>query len=69
LIRDFADEVPGYLHNSSIREALDALELSSGAENIPEAMRTIYGRLVEMGLVGPGELPLLDAWLEDLRAL
>ncbi len=69
LLRDFEDEVPGYLHNGAIRTALEALELPSGVGQVPAAMRACYERLVEMGLVGPGELALLDAWLEDLRAL
>jgi hypothetical protein len=69
LMRDFADEVPGYLHNEAIRKALDALELPSGAEAVPEAMRLSYRCLVDMGVVGDGELALLDAWLQDLAEL
>lgn len=69
LIRDFEDEVPGYLHNRAIREALDGLSLPTGVGSIPDAMRACYRRLVEMGVVGEGELPLLEAWLDDLASL
>lgn len=69
LMRDFKDEVPGYLHNSAIREALAALKLKPGAPNIAANMRACYEKLVEMTLVGESELALLDAWLEDLNSV
>jgi hypothetical protein len=65
-MRDFHDEVPGYLHNDSIREALSALRLAPGVERLGENLLACYERLVEMSLVGREELPLLAAWLEDL---
>jgi hypothetical protein len=68
LMRDFRDEVPGYLHNSRIGEALGALPLKAGIPQLGENLRTCYQRLVEMSLIGEQELPLLDAWLEDLAA-
>ncbi|MET0179179.1 MAG: STELLO glycosyltransferase family protein [Novosphingobium sp.] len=69
LMRDFADEISGYLGNRGIGEALSGLALAPGAANIPDNMRACYARLVADGHVGEGELALLDAWLEDLAAL
>ena len=69
LMRDFADEVPGYLHNENIRAALEALDLPAGADEVPQALRLCYRKLVDMGLVGGGELALLDAFLADLGGL
>jgi hypothetical protein len=69
LMRDFAEEVPGYLHNQKIQEALQHLDLPAGEASIPEAMRQCYGKLVEMSLVSAEELVLLDAWLDDLQDL
>ena len=69
LLRDFEEEVPGYLHNGAIRRALDELTLAPGEQAIPEALRACYRRLVALGFVGEAELPLLDAWLEDLAGL
>lgn len=69
LIRDFEEEVPGYLHNRRIREALDGLDLPAGVDALPAAMRACYRRLIEIGVVGAGEVDLLDAWLSDLAAL
>ena len=66
LMRDFADEVSGYLTNDKIKQTLDALKLASGEAAIPENMRICYRALVEMAAVGAGELELLDLWLADL---
>ncbi len=69
LLRDFEEEVPGYLHNGQIRQVLDALDLPQGNEQLPAAMRACYRELVDIGLVGAEELALLDAWLDDLASL
>jgi hypothetical protein len=66
LMRDFADEVPGYLNNRAMCAKLNALDLKPGADQMGENLRICYGALVEAGWVGEQELPLLDAWLEDL---
>jgi len=66
LMRDFQDEVPGYLHNRAIGAALDSLPIEAGTENLGENLRRCYKALVGMGLVGDAELPLLEAWLRDL---
>jgi len=65
-IRDFEDEVPGYLHNRRIVEALGALNLRSGAEKVSENLRTCYEELVRIAVIPERELQLVDAWLEDL---
>jgi hypothetical protein len=66
LMRDFADEVSGYLNNEAIREALEATVLTAGAGEIPENLRRCYRALVKLGVMVEPELLLLDAWLEDL---
>lgn len=68
LMRDFEDEVPGYLHNATIGRELDALPIQAGVENIPANLRLCYQRLCELKLIGEKELPLLEAWLADLAA-
>ena len=69
LMRDFAEEVPGYLHNAAIRDTLDRLDIRTGVAQIPDAMRACYERLTALDLVGREELPLLEAWLDDLGGL
>lgn len=66
LLRDFEQEVPGYLNNNKICEAVAALPLKSGVDNIDANLRMCYDRLVGMSLVGQAELKLLDIWLQDL---
>ncbi|MFA5251920.1 MAG: STELLO glycosyltransferase family protein [Phycisphaerae bacterium] len=69
LLRDFNDEIPGYLHNNEICEALDSLSLESGIERIGDNLKVCYEKLVGMSLIGREELQLLDAWLEDIKQL
>lgn len=66
LMRDFADEVPGYLHNGAIREALEATTVARGVDAIPENLRRCYRVLVDLGVIAAAELSLLEAWLADL---
>ena len=68
LMRDFRDEVPGYLHNAAICDALAALDLTPGVANLSENLRICYEKLVEHKWVGQPELELLGAWIADLSA-
>jgi hypothetical protein len=63
---DFTDEIPGYLYNETICDALGQLQLRGGIERIGENLQVCYQQLVSMNLVDPRELNLLEAWLEDL---
>jgi hypothetical protein len=69
LMRDFRDEVPGYLNNAAICEALGKLSLQSGVDRINDNLRACYEQLVRMALIGQQELSLLDAWINDLATL
>jgi len=69
LMHDFKDEVPGYLHNDSIKQTLEALSLKPGVDNLGENIRVCYESLVELGVVGKEELPLIDAWNQDFLNL
>jgi hypothetical protein len=69
LLRDFYDEIPGYLHNSEICQALEALQLKPGTEEIGENLKVCYEMLVGMSLIEREELDLLDAWLEDIEQI
>ena len=69
LMRDFEDEIPGYLQNRAICEALAQLELKSGAAHIADNLRSCYIALVKRGWLADNELELLEAWLEDLQSV
>jgi hypothetical protein len=69
LMRDFKDEVSGYLNNSAICEALGKLSIRPGREQLKDNLRLCYEELVRMGLVGAEELTLLEAWIADLEEI
>ncbi len=67
LMRDFQDEIPGYLHNRRICEALAAVAVQPGVAAIPANLRLCYQALAAAGFLDQRELPLLEAWISDLR--
>ena len=67
LMRDFREEVPGYLNNSHICEALGNLSLPRGTDNINDNLRVCYETLVSIDVVDRQELELLDAWISDVE--
>jgi hypothetical protein len=69
LMKDFRDEVTGYLHNDSIARSLASLDLSPGIENIPDNMLRCYRQLIALGVIEEQEIQLLQAWLADLAAM
>lgn len=69
LMRDFEDETEGYLHNHHIGERLNALNLKKGLAHIPENILLCYEEMIRMNLVGKDEIPLLEAWFEDLASV
>ncbi len=69
LMRDFKDEICGYMNNRTIAERFEALPLPPGIENIPNNLRQCYEVLAALSLVEPLELSLLDAWLSDLAEI
>ena len=66
LMRDFEQEIPGYLGNDRIREVLETLSLVAGAEEVGNNCRRCYHALVNAGLIPAQEMKLLDLWLSDL---
>jgi len=69
LMRDFADEVPGYLHNRRIAETLDGLALAPGVDMLPDNLARCYDALIGLGVLPSTERVLLDAWLADLASM
>jgi hypothetical protein len=69
LMKDFKDEVSGYLHNEEIANSLSILNLSAGIHNIADNMLRCYRQLIDLGLIDASELQLLQAWIDDLAAM
>ena len=69
LMRDFADEVPGYLHNRMIGSRLEALKLEAGPEAMGENLIRSYEELVRLTVVDAKEMALVKAWALDIAEL
>ena len=66
LLKDFADEVPGYLNNTKICQDLENLDLKSGIDNLGENLIRCYQMLTERKYVGMEEMNLVEAWVLDI---
>lgn len=64
LMRDFDDEVVGYLRNTEIANCL--LDLDLGGLSEGEALLNCYSALNKIGIVPDEELVILDLWINNL---
>jgi hypothetical protein len=67
LMKDFDDEIVGYQNNFRIMAELLKLDLPNGVANVPQNLIRCYEKLIELRLLGSEEMPLLHAWLSDLK--
>jgi hypothetical protein len=65
-LRDFEDEIPGYLNNEKIADCLTRLKLRPGLGAVTDNLTTCYEGLVQAGFLPADELTLVKAWLKDL---
>lgn len=65
LLKDFEDEIDGYLKNDMIVETLSELQLKSGEENICDNLLTCYEVLTEKGVFKSEEINSVKQWIED----
>lgn len=66
-LKDFEDEVPGYLNNDRIRELLDGLTLQKGDNKVCDNMLICYQRLVDNNILPESEITSLFAWIDDYK--
>jgi hypothetical protein len=66
LMRDFEDEIPGYVNNTRIVTALSDLPLAGGSAAMADNLIRCYQTLIALGVVAEAEMPLLRCWLADL---
>lgn len=66
LMKDFEDEVPGYLNNEEIMQKMDNIPANVGPEDF---LRSAYITLIDSGMIGKNEIELLNAWIEDYNIL
>ena len=68
LLRDFEEEIPGYLNNNRIISILERAQLSSGADAVGDNLHRCYEALISAGIIPFEEMPLVEAWLVDFHA-
>ncbi len=66
LMRDFSEEIPGYMNNTRIAALLDKLPLRPGIAAVRENFARCYDELIQAGIFPTQEKPLVDAWLKDI---
>jgi hypothetical protein len=67
LLKDFEDEIPGYLNNSKICRMLENLDLKSGVRNICENLFRCYAIMVQNGWIESQEQNILESWCVEFR--
>jgi STELLO glycosyltransferases len=61
LLKDFEEEVPGYLHNDKIRIVLDALKLDGN--DLTRSLTHCYEALISAEYIPASEMPILREWV------
>ena len=69
LLKDFEDEIPGYLHNDKIVEILTSLELKTGSENIFGNMIKCYQAIIDNKILPEMEMRSLMSWIKDVNEI
>lgn len=68
LMKDFRQEIDGYVLNEDIAKTLEALDIPLGQEHLTTNLRLCYEALTPMCFARE-ELRLLDAWILDCEEL
>jgi hypothetical protein len=69
LMRDFRDEIEGYVGYESLVQTLTAAAIIGTRDSLVEDMRIIYRDLAAKSFFTVAELSILDTWLHDVSAV
>ena len=69
LLKDFEDEIPGYLNNYKICQELGNLNIKGGKDNMLDDLLTCYDMLTGKGFVGKEEDELVRSWCDDISKI
>jgi hypothetical protein len=67
LMKDFSDEIPGYMRNKELVSVLERLDLRSGGGHSCDNLMRCYEALVQAGFFDSSELQLVKAWIADME--
>jgi hypothetical protein len=65
ILKDFEDEIPGYIQNSMICDELLTLDLKVGKQFLFDNLILCYKKFIEKKMIDKKELALLDDWIHD----
>lgn len=66
-LEDFRSELPLYLEAEAMVAVIKAAVRAG--DTVGDNLHRVYAQLVRQGMVGPDEMVLVDAWLEDVAGL
>ena len=69
LMRDFRDEIEGYIGYERFVEVLEGTSIVGAAASVLADLRTLYTALISAGFFASDELEILDAWIADMETL
>lgn len=69
LLKDFEDEIPGYLNTGMICRELMKLDLKEGISHLFDNMKKCYETFIRHRLIDEEEWPLLEDWIRDCAKL
>jgi hypothetical protein len=69
LMRDFEDEIPGYLGNQRFIAVLETLSLKSGVGNTINNLLSCYEALIKKDFFTKQEYSLVKAWASDIERI
>ena len=67
LMRDFRDEIEGYVGYERFVSVLEQTGVSGGFDALLGDLRRVYEALIDAEFFTSDELPLLDAWIADMK--
>ena len=69
-MKDFSDEVVGYLGNRRIGQVLEkAIAAASGNARLDETAMHLWRALHAADVIPPQELPVIEAWMAQLATI
>lgn len=66
LLKDFEEEIPGYLNNALLCKQLEELDLREGPVHLAENLFRCYRMMVNKQYISENELLLVESWISDI---
>lgn len=67
LLKDFEDEVSGYLLNEKIRQTLESVKIDG--QDLISSLILCYEAMIENDLLPTAEMPILRGWCKEVEKI